>query len=163
MDARKFFYDFGKAFYHIDAIYDSFARSGNAAPTLLWVLYALGDGNPHTQREICADWDLPKSTVNTAVGKLKGLGYVRLVPIKGKRREMTVTLTESGAEYADRLLQPLYQKEAAVFQQLDASDRQSVATLEKLVRLFREDDGTSGSTEWFAPAEENDYKTESKH
>lgn len=39
MDSRRFFYDFGKALYHIDAIYEDFARqSGAASPTLLWNL-----------------------------------------------------------------------------------------------------------------------------
>ncbi len=141
MDARQFFYDFGRALYHIDAIYDDYAKSGKVAPTLLWILYALGDGNSHTQREICLDWDLPKSTVNTVVGDLKELGYVELIPIKGKRREMTVALTESGKTYADCLLKPLYEKEAAVFQKLNATDRKVVETLKKLVRLLRETEG----------------------
>lgn len=141
MDARQFFYDFGKAIYHIDAVYDDFARSGKVAPTLLWIMYALGDGNSHTQREICEDWDLPKSTVNTVVGDLKEHGYVELIPIKGKRREMTVVLTESGKDYADGLLKPLYEKEAAVFQKLNAADRKVTQTLEKLVRLLRETEG----------------------
>ncbi len=138
MDARQFFYDFGKAVYHIDAVYDDFARTGKVAPTQLWILYALGDGNSHTQREICEDWDLPKSTVNTVVGELKEQGYVELIPIKGKRREMTVALTESGKGYADCLLEPLYEKEAAVFRKLSATDRKVIETLEKLARLLRE-------------------------
>lgn len=141
MDARQFFYDFGKSLYHIDAVYDDFAKSGKVAPTQLWILYALGDGNPHTQREICEDWDLPKSTVNTVVGDLKEQGYVELIPIKGKRREMTVLLTESGKAYADCLLKPLYEKEAAVFHELNATDRKVIETLEKLARLLR---GTKG-------------------
>ncbi len=141
MDARQFFYDFGKALYHIDAVYDDFAKSGKVTPTLLWILYALGDGNSHTQREICEDWDLPKSTVNTVVGDLKEQGYVELIPIKGKRREMTVSLTGNGKKYADCLLEPLYEKEAAVFQKLNATDRKITQTLEKLVRLLRETKG----------------------
>lgn len=138
MDARQFFYDFGKAIYQIDAVYNDFARSGKVAPTLLWILYALGDGNSHTQREICEDWELPKSTVNTVVSDLKKQGYVELIPIKGKRREMTVTLTEKGKTYADYLLKPLYEKEAAVFRGLNSTDRKIIEILEKLVQLLRE-------------------------
>ena len=81
MNAREFFYDFGKALYHVDAVYTDFAKgAGVASPTLLWVLYALNDGKEHTQREICTSWDLPKSTVNTVITELNAGGYVELEP-----------------------------------------------------------------------------------
>ena len=65
MNSREFFYDFGRALYHVDSFYDEFAKQSNVSSALLWVLYALGDGNPHTQIEISNDWELPKTTVNT--------------------------------------------------------------------------------------------------
>lgn len=139
MDAKQFFYDFGKAIYHVDAVYEDFAKDcGVTSPTLLWILYALNDGKEHTQREICVDWDLPKSTVNTVMTELKKNGYVELVPIKGKRREMTIVLTESGRSYAASLLAAIYEKEAVAFQKLDEADRQVILTLEKIARLLRE-------------------------
>jgi DNA-binding MarR family transcriptional regulator len=145
MNARQFFYDFGKALYHIDAVYDDFAKTENVAPTLLWILYALGDGNAHTQKEICEDWELPKSTVNTVVRELKEQGYAELVPIKGKRRDMTVMLTESGKAYAACILKPLYEKEAAVFQMLTATDKQVIEILEKISVLLRKTEHKSES------------------
>lgn len=138
MDAKRFFYDFGKAIYHVDAVYEDFAKdSGVTSPTLLWILYALNDGKEHTQREICVDWELPKSTVNTVMTELKKNGFVELVPIKGKRREMTILLTESGKAYAGSLLAGIYEKEAEVFNQLDADDLQIINRLEKIVALLR--------------------------
>ena len=138
MDAKQFFYDFGKMIYRIDAVYEDFAKhSGVTSPALLWILYALNDGGEHTQREICADWDLPKSTVNTAVAELKKNGYVCLVPIRGKRREMNIVLTESGRVYASSLLAAIYKKEAEVFDQLDAVDLQVISRLQKIVTLLR--------------------------
>ena len=50
MDSKKFFYDFGRAIYHIDAVYDDFAKQSGVAPTLLWILYALNDRNTHTPK-----------------------------------------------------------------------------------------------------------------
>ena len=138
MDAKQFFYEFGKALYHVDAAYDEFAKlSGVASPTLMWILYALNDGGEHTQREICIDWALPKSTVNTVMSELKKNGYVELVPIKGKRREMTVVLTESGKAYADALLKGIYEKEAEVFRHLDEDELQVTACLNKITRLLK--------------------------
>ena len=85
MNSRKFFYDFGKALYHVDSFYDEFAKQSNVSSSLLWVLYALNDGNSHTQIEISNDWELPKTTVNTVIKDIQKEGYVELVPIKGKR------------------------------------------------------------------------------
>ena len=51
MNSREFFYDFGRALYRVDSFYDEFAKKSNVSSALLWVLYALNDGNPHTQRE----------------------------------------------------------------------------------------------------------------
>lgn len=138
MDAKQFFYSFGKALYHVDAVYDEFAKaSGVASPTLMWILYALNDGEEHTQREICIDWALPKSTVSTVMSELKQKGYVELVPIKGKRREMMVVLTESGKTYANVLLKDIYEKEAEVFSQLNEEDLRITACLNKIINLLK--------------------------
>lgn len=139
MNSKKFFYDFGKALYHVDAVYDDFAKtSGVKSPALLWILYALNDGNEHTQKDICLDWALPKSTVNTVMSELRQNGYAELVPIKGKRREMTVVLTESGKAYADSLLKDIYKKEAEVFKQLGGDELKVISCLEKITLLLQE-------------------------
>lgn len=138
MDAKKFFYCFGKALYQVDAVYDNFAKdSGVVSPTLMWILYALNDGGEHTQREICADWSLPKSTVNTVTMELKKNGYIELEPIKGKRREMTVILTQKGKEYADSLLAAIYEKEASVFDKLNENEKKVTLYLAKITELLK--------------------------
>ena len=107
---------------------------------LLWVLYALNDGNPHTQIEISNDWELPKTTVNTVIKDIQKDGYVELVPIKGKRREMSIILTESGKAFADNVLSNLYKKEAEVFKSLSSEEQEIVMVLEKLARKLKGDD-----------------------
>lgn len=132
MNSRSFFYDFGKAIYHVDSFYDEFAKQSNVSSALLWVLYALNDGNSHTQIEISNDWELPKTTVNTVIKELEQGGYIELIPIKGKRREMSIVLTKSGEEYADNILSELYEKEAQVYKSLTKEDREVIAKLEKI-------------------------------
>ena len=140
MNSRKFFYDFGRALYHVDSFYDEFAKQSNVSSTLLWVLYALNDGNPHTQIEISHDWELPKTTVNTVIKDIQKDVYVELVPIKGKRREMSIILTESGKAFADNVLSNLYKKEAEVFKSLSSEEQEIVMVLEKLARKLKGDD-----------------------
>lgn len=140
MSSKKFFYDFGKALYHVDSFYDEFAKQSNVSSALLWVLYALNDGNSHTQIEISTDWELPKTTVNTVIKELEQSGYVELIPIKGKRREMSIVLTESGKEYADNLLSDLYKKEAEVYKSLNSEECKIVDILEKIVGKLKGDE-----------------------
>ena len=133
MNARTFFYEFGREFYKIDAYYAQFAKKSGVPPRLLWVLYALNDGEVHTQKEICDTWILPRTTVNTVVKELKEQGYVILTPIKGKKREMNVVLTDAGKVYANEKLKRLYEIEDRVFQQLTETDRQVIEHLKMLV------------------------------
>ena len=140
MKSREFFYDFGRALYRVDSFYDEFAKQSNVSSALLWVLYALNDGNPHTQIEISNDWELPKTTVNTVIKDIQKDGYVELVPIKGKRREMSIILTESGKAFADKVLSNLYKKEAEVFKSLSSEEQEIVMVLEKLARKLKGDD-----------------------
>lgn len=103
-------------------------------------MYSLNDGNPHTQIEISNDWELPKTTVNTVIKDIQKDGYVELVPIKGKRREMSIILTESGKAFADNVLSNLYKKEAEVFKSLSSEEQEIVMVLEKLARKLKGDD-----------------------
>jgi len=137
MNSRQFFLDFGRALYHVDSFYDEFAKHSNVSPALLWVLYALNDGKSHTQIEISIDWELPKTTVNTVIKELQKDGQVELVPIKGKRREMSIVLTESGKRFAENVLSELYKKEAEVYKSLGTEERELVATLEKIAKRLK--------------------------
>ena len=132
MEQKEFFIEFGKTLYHIDAIYADFSKKSNVSPTLLWILYALNDGKVHTQKDLCYDWSLPKSTVNTLISELKNNDYITLCPIKGKRREMTILLTSKGKSYADSVLENIYKKEKKVF---DTFKNQASILLEKLTFL----------------------------
>ena len=140
MNSRSFFYDFGRAIYHVDSFYDEFAKRSNVSSALLWVLYALNDGKSHTQVEISTDWELPKTTVNTVIKEIQQKEYIELIPIKGKRREMAIVLTESGKEYADSVLSELYKKEATVYQTLNLKDSAIVDELEKIVNILKGDE-----------------------
>ena len=100
-------------------------------------MYALNDGNSHTQIEISNDWELPKTTVNTVIKEIQKNGYVDLIPIKGKRREMSIVLTENGKKYADRVLADLYKKEAEVYKDLSSDEYAIVAVLEKIAKKLK--------------------------
>ena len=83
---------------------------------------------------------MPKTTVNTVIKEIQKDGYVELVPIKGKRREMSIVLTESGKAFADNVLSDLYKKEAEVFKALSRKEQEIVTVLEKIARKLKGDE-----------------------
>ena len=80
--------------------------------TELWLMYALDDGKPHSQIQICDEWGFPPTTLNTVTKKCETAGYLTLTPIPGKRREMQICLTESGKTHAKQLLDRVYRAES---------------------------------------------------
>ncbi len=115
MDPKEFFYRLAVAIYRIDGAYDRFAKNGNVKPNTMWVLYALGDGNAHTQRSLCDEWKFARSTVNTIVKELEEDGLVVLKKIEGERRELEITLTQIGKEFSERVLAPVYEAESTLY------------------------------------------------
>ncbi len=132
MDERTFFDRLGKLVYKIDGAYEEYGRSCKiGSPNLLWILYALNDGERHSQKQICEDWDIPRSTANTIIKDFKNSGYVSLSQIKGERRELLVSLTPSGKQYADGILSDLYRRERQIYAEIENPEA-LLSTLQKL-------------------------------
>ncbi len=96
---------------NIDEVYCSDTLKIGVKESMLWLLYALDDGEAHSQRDICEKWALPKTTLNTTIKQAEKEGYLTLSPIQGKRRELTICLTEQGKAYARQVLKPIYAAE----------------------------------------------------
>ena len=138
MDHKAFFYELGKLVYKIDGVYEEYGRSFKiGSPNLLWILYALNDGGRHSQKQICDDWSIPRSTANTIIKDLEIKSYVSLTRIEGERRELLISLTPSGKQYADGILSDLYKREEAVYNELD-NPTEILLTLQELyAKIFK--------------------------
>ena len=77
----------------------------------LSLLYALDDGQPHSQKQICEDWLIPKTTINTVVKACQEAGYVTLQSMPEQPRQRQICLTEAGRVHARQVLESLYQME----------------------------------------------------
>ena len=131
MEERRFFQELGKQIYRMDAMYAQYAKRlklKNAR--LLWVLYALDDGTNHSQKEISANWNMPKSSVNVVVSELYKKGYVMFLPVEGQKRELWIRLTPSGEEYAHRMLAELYEIERHAFEKFSPDTFGTIEALE---------------------------------
>lgn len=123
MDERIFFYTLGKLVYRIDGAYEAYGKNCKiGSANLLWIMYALNDGERHSQKQICEDWAIPRSTANTIIKDLETKKYVALSQIKGERRELLVSLTKSGKEFADKVLCDLYKREKEIYGEIEAPE-----------------------------------------
>lgn len=95
----------------IDGIYEKLSKTLGVKENTLVLLYALDDGKPHTQKELCENWLMPKTTLNTIVKECVSAGYMVLHSEEGKK-EKEICLTEKGRAYAQAVLQKVYRVEA---------------------------------------------------
>lgn len=94
----------------IDGIYTMGANRIGIKYNTLALLYALDDGQPHSQKEICENWLIPKTTINTIVTECVRAGYVVLETVS-HRKEKNIRLTEKGREFAAPILHQFYEVE----------------------------------------------------
>ena len=75
------------------------------------LMYALDDGQPHSQREIADEWFIPRTTLNTIVKQWEREELLTQTAIPGKKREMQIALTEKGRSYVKESMQEFYRME----------------------------------------------------
>ena len=105
------------ALYYIDHVYYANEQKNSIKDSELCLMYALDDGSAHSQKQICQDWLIPKTTLNTIIKQWEQSGYLRLSAIPGKRRELTVQLTDAGKAYAKPFLDVVYRAEDEALRQ----------------------------------------------
>ena len=111
-----------------NALYHAAAVQFGLSDTAFWILYALySSAAPLTQVQMCAEWCLPKQTLNSAVrsiccqsprqqqgadGKVEQ-GLLVLTPAPGGKRAKNLNLTESGRALAEKTIARVVRAEAA--------------------------------------------------
>lgn len=80
----------------IDGLYYMAARKLGIKDNTLILFYVLNDRKPHTQKEICEEWLIPRTTINTIVRENVKEGRIRLENA-GHKKEKQIFLTEKGS------------------------------------------------------------------
>ncbi|MFR6058889.1 MAG: MarR family transcriptional regulator [Evtepia gabavorous] len=94
------------------------------------------DGAPHSQKQICQEWGLPKTTLNTTLKQAEAKG-IDPRPHRGEAAERQICLTAAGQAYARVVLRPIYGAEDAALQAtLDRYGPAVVAALVEAVDYF---------------------------
>lgn len=98
----------------IDGIYANAAKEFGISENALALLYALDDGREHSQTEICREWCIPKTTLNSVIKDGISKGYITLSS-KEHTKEKFIYMTEKGASYASATLSAIYKLEDKCF------------------------------------------------
>ena len=94
----------------IDRIYQKWAKSQNVGYYDMLLYYALMeiDNQGMTQVQFYKELDIPKTTVNSIVKNQLKQGYIYFEVNPENKKEKLIYLSESGLEYAKKLILPLF-------------------------------------------------------
>ena len=127
-----------RAVFNMDKAY-SLQKKSRVLEAELCLMYALDDGQPHSQKEISDKWLLPRTTMNTITKRWEREGFLTLIPIRGKRREMQIVLTDAGKQHAKNVLAVVYRAEdRALAKTLERSPDQFIEALEYFMVCLKE-------------------------
>ncbi len=90
----------------IDEAYYKVLRTLGIKDNAFVLFYAIADGKPYSQKKICDEWSVPRTTLNTIVQKYVEKGYIHLVSTGHKEKE--IVLTDAGKAFAEEILTPIF-------------------------------------------------------
>ena len=129
----------------IDGVYYFLAKKLGVNENALAFLYALDDGQPHSQKEISDAWLIPRTTIHSIVKMMQKEGYIQFCTEQHKK-EKAIILTEKGQKYTDSLLADIMQWRKAIVETLRNYPSEFVSVLKDFSnRLYHEFMGTCQS------------------
>ncbi len=105
-------------FSKMNRIYIKWAQRRGVNSYIVRFLYALSIDGFITQRHYIEENQIPKQTVNNVIMLLKKDGYISMNTNEVDRREKIISLTEKGRVFSEELLNPLFQIEKAVVEDM---------------------------------------------
>ena len=75
----------------IDEAYYKALRTLGIKENAFVLFYAIADGRAYSQKRICEEWSVPRTTLNTIVQEYVGKGYIRLVGTGHKEKQIILT------------------------------------------------------------------------
>lgn len=127
----------------LNLIYEEYARSVNIPYTTLYILSLLtrtDHCDEITQKFICERTFLPRQTVNTIITGFYKNGLVELRELPQDRRTKSIHLTQSGQEYADKVIPHIFDAEKRAMEKLTEEQRTALLNgMKAYCNSFREE------------------------
>lgn len=123
------------------------AKNTGVKENTLLLLYALGSGETLSQKQICDEWLIPKTTLNTVVKECVNGGYITLSS-ESHSKEKIIKLTESGRAFAHTVLKKLYDaEERAMERVVNEFGEDFILAIERFVNCFEQEYGREKPSE----------------
>lgn len=126
---------FCDAWQELNMIYEDYARSIDVPYTTLYILSLITRIDGCTQKTICEKTFLPRQTVNTIITGFYKKNWIILRELPEDRRTKTIHLTETGKEYAGKIIPQIWKAELEAMEKL--TEEQRAALLEG-IRIYRD-------------------------
>lgn len=126
---------FCDAWQELNMIYEDYARSIDVPYTSLHILSLITRIDGCTQKTICEKTFLPRQTVNTIITGFYKKNWITLQELPEDRRIKTIHLTETGKEYAEKMIPQIRKAEFEAMERL--TEGQRTALLEG-IRIYRD-------------------------
>ena len=129
----------------LDGVYHRAVSHTGISENEFWIWYTLiALEGEYSQQHICTLWSLSKQTVNTIVSNMvqKNLATLEVVP--GTRNRKNIRLTESGKQYGEKMIMPVYDAERRAIVRLSPEELDAcIVSLGKFISILKEeiDDG----------------------
>lgn len=138
-DDRKTIIRLVNAINSINGLYAIKAKSLGVKATEYMLFYALYNGE-YTQKQLCNEWLLPKSTLNTIVKDCEQRKLIELVHVPKCKRDLKLVLTPSGKQYAEEKMMTLFAAEQRALQDSFNDDgNQLVEALESFCKNLKKE------------------------
>ena len=90
----------------IDELYYNILRTLKMKDGAFVLFYAIADSKPYSQKRICEEWGISRTTLNTIVQEYLKKGYIKLLPAEHKEKE--IVLTDEGKAYVEKYLTSVF-------------------------------------------------------
>ena len=117
MDYRETMFRLNTALNKIDLAYESIAKRHGLTFNSLMVIYLINNAKDITQKQICEELHLPKSTVHSILLDFIKQDYTNLIEGNNKK-EKRIVITQAGYKYFGKILEETYSVEKNVLDAL---------------------------------------------
>ena len=125
----------------LDGVYHRAVSHTGISENEFWIWYTLiALEGEYSQQDICTLWSLSKQTVNTIVSNMvqKNLATLEVVP--GTRNRKNIRLTESGKQYGEKMIMPVYDAERRAIVRLSPEELDAcIVSLGKFISILKEE------------------------
>lgn len=122
METYEFMKSMGERANRVDQIYAAWAKRHGVNYNMLAVLYTTYKNDQCSQKFVCEEWCLPKQTVNTTCRDLIASGIITQVQSTEDKREIRISLTPKGRQFAAPIVTELLEIENRVLMRMGKDD-----------------------------------------